>query len=294
MEEYKGGALLSPYDERDWHIDRCLDMPTGSDAVTLPKKFSVSYLPPIRNQEKTASCTAFAMAGILSCIYYKKFGEEVNYSTGFLYGNRLETGYKDEGQFMNDVISTTKKHGDIIAEFWDNNLEVPEAIDAFLEAYPKWKEYAHKLIKGYVRIRDKQEAKAFLVKYDIPLFVNTRVKKVHPLMNAEGYHALMCTGWLSNGYFKHQNSWGENNCPRPEIEFDDLAEVWGIIPNIDTEFTDITKDRWSYDSISLCAKYGIIAGYPDGTYQPEKTPTREEVAAIAARLIRLIEEKDKT
>lgn len=52
------------------------------------------------------------------------------------------------------------------------------------------------------------------------------------------------------------------------------------------EFTDITKDRWSYEDIKLVSDMGIMNGYPDGTFQPKGIVNREEMATIIARIIK--------
>lgn len=287
MTTNKGGVLLSPEDSRDWRIDRCLDIPAGGAAEGLPRTFSVSWLPPITDQGRQQTCTAHAMALILSCIYYKLYHEELIFSKGFIYGNRLETEYQGPGQIMRDVVKSVHKHGDIESRFWDNELEVPEAIEAFLSVYPELKDLAHKLVQGYVRIRDEDEAKAFLVRYDIPLFVCARMRYVNPLTRSDDYHALACTGWLRSGVFKHQNSWGKLDCPRPEIEYDNISEIYGVIPMEELKFPDIEPGRWSEEAIYNQVKKGTLKGFPDGTFRPTEPITREQAAVILERLDRL-------
>ena len=293
MTEYKNGALPSPPDERDWRVNRCMDLPAGNSLEeTLPKSFSISWTPEHRNQEKTSSCTAFALAGIFSCIWHQLFGEDIDFSTGYLYGNRLETLYTDKGQFMRAAIKGASIHGDVKACIWDNNLEVPDAIKVFTEAYPKLKDYAHKLMPGYVRIRTEREAKAYLYKYDLPLFISVPMNKINPLSLSDGLHAMMCTGWKHNTITKKficLNSWGTKHA-WPEIEFDDFEEVWGVIPMAKKTFTDVTDTRWSADAIQLAADDGIIAGYPDGSFDPEGTLTREQIAVIWLRMKRYCDE----
>ena len=49
-------------------------------------------------------------------------------------------------------------------------------------------------------------------------------------------------------------------------------------------FSDVEKDRWSYDEISALANSGILTGYPDGTFRPEKILDRGEMATILNRI----------
>lgn len=50
-------------------------------------------------------------------------------------------------------------------------------------------------------------------------------------------------------------------------------------------YKDISSSRWSYKSIETVTKAGLMSGYPDGTFQPEKSLTREEMASILHRLL---------
>ena len=50
---------------------------------------------------------------------------------------------------------------------------------------------------------------------------------------------------------------------------------------------DITG-HWAEQEIRRCIRLGLIKGYPDGTFAPEKPVTRAELAAVVDRLINLI------
>lgn len=57
----------------------------------------------------------------------------------------------------------------------------------------------------------------------------------------------------------------------------------GIAAAANNPFSDVPADSWAYDAVSTLAADGIIDGYPDGTYQGQKTMTRYEMAQIVAR-----------
>jgi len=48
----------------------------------------------------------------------------------------------------------------------------------------------------------------------------------------------------------------------------------------DADFSDVDADAWYADAVSWAADNGIVAGYPDGTFKPDQSLTREELATI--------------
>ena len=281
-----GGALPSPEDARDFRLSRCMDIPTGG--ANLPSSFSC-YIPErIRDQGQVNSCTAHAMATILSCISHKLYGEELSFSAGFLYGNRRETGYKGAGEIMRDVPKKAAKWGDVPDTVWENTSEAPDVIRAFEEAFPHVGALSQKLVAGYVRILTKEEAKAFMVRYGIPLFVNLRMNKIAPFLG-DGYHALACYRYGTTG-FSCVNSWGKNNTPYVTgKKFDDFEEVWGLIPNEETNFSDfpdLPDTHWAKKAIEGAVERGEMQGFPDGTFHPDEPLTRAQMAAILERMHR--------
>lgn len=55
-----------------------------------------------------------------------------------------------------------------------------------------------------------------------------------------------------------------------------------------SNFFDVTLTDWYFPSISIATEYGLIRGYGDNTFRPEKKITRQEVMSIMARVIRFI------
>lgn len=60
---------------------------------------------------------------------------------------------------------------------------------------------------------------------------------------------------------------------------------------IKVDFKDVDKNRWSKEDIDLVSKFEVMQGYEGGTFRPKENITREEVAAVAANLIRLFNNK---
>ena len=50
-------------------------------------------------------------------------------------------------------------------------------------------------------------------------------------------------------------------------------------------FSDVGTDDWFYEQVVGSIKYGWITGYPDGTFRPDNTISRAEVATIVNRML---------
>jgi hypothetical protein len=48
-------------------------------------------------------------------------------------------------------------------------------------------------------------------------------------------------------------------------------------------FTDVPTDFWSHKHIEYLAERQVVGGYPDGSYQPAATVTRDQMAVYIAR-----------
>jgi len=50
-------------------------------------------------------------------------------------------------------------------------------------------------------------------------------------------------------------------------------------------FGDLTWDLWAYGDIRACASAGLVNGYADGSYQPGRPVTRDQMAVYTARAL---------
>ncbi len=57
-----------------------------------------------------------------------------------------------------------------------------------------------------------------------------------------------------------------------------------ILGNV--SFTDVSEDSLYYKDVAKAVASGMISGYPDGTFKPEATITRQEAAAVLATMSR--------
>lgn len=56
------------------------------------------------------------------------------------------------------------------------------------------------------------------------------------------------------------------------------------VPN---DFSDLPSSHWAYDAVHWMDSNGIISGYPDNTFKPNKTVTRAEFAVIMVKALKL-------
>lgn len=52
-------------------------------------------------------------------------------------------------------------------------------------------------------------------------------------------------------------------------------------------FTDVAKDAWYYDAVSIAYEYGIVSGYGNGKFGPMDVITREQAMAMATRAMKI-------
>ena len=71
-----------------------------------------------------------------------------------------------------------------------------------------------------------------------------------------------------------------------------LTNMLGVteLPHVvNNPFADVNEDIYYSDAIAYCYEQGYIGGYPDGSYRPEATITRQEAAKIIAEALGLTE-----
>jgi N-acetylmuramoyl-L-alanine amidase len=80
-----------------------------------------------------------------------------------------------------------------------------------------------------------------------------------------------------NGVFKPDNS-----ITRAEF-IQILYNVFGNGENGDISFSDVSENEWYYECVKWGVASGLISGYTDNTFGPNKEISREEAAAILSR-----------
>lgn len=85
------------------------------------------------------------------------------------------------------------------------------------------------------------------------------------------------------------------NDPITRAEFAAIAVRFFEEKSVDYEmgsFIDIQGDEWYADAIQAAKEYGIVGGYPDGSFQPNDVIIRAEACSIVNRTLKRVPEKD--
>lgn len=84
------------------------------------------------------------------------------------------------------------------------------------------------------------------------------------------------------------------NNPITRAEFMKLANsVFGFTAEVDIDYIDVEEGQWFYDTVRRATAAGYIEGYGDKSLRPNNPITREEVATIIAKIMKLELEESK-
>ena len=65
-----------------------------------------------------------------------------------------------------------------------------------------------------------------------------------------------------------------------------IVMVLGLmLPVMASPFEDVPENHWAHDAVKQLAAYGLIEGFPDGTYKGQGPMTRYQMAIVVARLL---------
>ena len=62
-----------------------------------------------------------------------------------------------------------------------------------------------------------------------------------------------------------------------------LARLSGDTLTEQTSFSDVPAGQWYSAAVSWAAENGIVLGYPDGTFAPDKAVSREDAMTLLVR-----------
>ncbi|MFB3879936.1 MAG: S-layer homology domain-containing protein [Armatimonadota bacterium] len=58
-----------------------------------------------------------------------------------------------------------------------------------------------------------------------------------------------------------------------------------VVHLVPSRFRDVPFEHWAWTEIEACVQAGVVQGYPDGSYQPDRSVTRDQMAVYIARAL---------
>lgn len=229
------GAILSRKDVRDYKA-------VCTAVVDFPKEFELKMVR-IKNQGRIGSCVAHSISEVIEYFNSIQNNDTTEMSTGYIYGNRSTSTWKDSGMITRDALKAVKLYGDVPKEYFPYNIEVPKAI----EEYKKVSEELYKTsypyrISSYARLNNKNSVKQALMNNGpvimaMDWYDDIEVKQgilTTSKRNSAGGHCMVIYGWNEIGW-KVQNSWGklwgDNGCCIIPYNID-IREFWTVTDDI--------------------------------------------------------------
>lgn len=205
------GAIPSKVDIRDY-------IASVSEPIELPDEFELEMCE-VKNQGSVGSCVAYSISSVVE--YFNKLQEKkyVKMSTGFIYGNRIDSGYTGTGMYVSEALKNTVKYGDVPNTQFSYNIEVPDAIEKFMEVnFELAPEAIPNRFSSYFRLDSIEAIKVNLIQngpvvFAMPWYSDIYVSKdgimIHNTTDTRvsGNHCMVIYGWNEQGW-KIQNSWG--------------------------------------------------------------------------------------
>ena len=224
----------SPFDERDYNLASINESTLGSH---FPKEYD-GISSKILNQGAISSCVAHASATSLNIGEYIFNDIQLNFSPGFIYGNRGDNDYKGEGMYLRQALKQLNKSGCVLYEDFPYNLPYDDVEHLIFKKKNKLLEKAKKYaIKNYYRCYTERDIKDCIivrggVLITIPIYTNFGRDLHKPKKKTLiGYHSMIIIGWTEDDKWIVQNSWGKKwgYDGKLLMDFDyPVDEYWGI------------------------------------------------------------------
>ena len=240
----------------------------------LPEEFTLAKCK-TKNQGVVQSCVAHALASCVEFFHKTESKEYEQMSTGFIYGNRRNSWYKGEGMYISKALDSLKHYGTTKASDFNNNDEVPKAINEFEENYDTFASQAYQnRITGYFRLYDNDSIKATLYQGNPVVFALTcredmKIEDGKWIVNekskAIGGHCMYIYGWNKDGW-KVANSWsvGWGNAGNIIIPYGTrIEDVYGLQDTFNStkinesiKYYQDTLEKLRQEYLEIYSKYG--------------------------------------
>ena len=213
--QYKLSCKPDRQDRRDLYKNRRYN---ASYPPVLPTSYTLSYLPPIKDQGQTESCTSHSFAFFSECLLASRSNQYVKLSPFYVwYYGRLEEGtqLQDTGIQMRSIMDAGHTYGICEESFWPFGTDFTKEPDAIAQVNALFK------LPCYERCETLTDIKYALAIEHLPVCIGVEVMdtwydssvqengiiKYDPKSKVEGGHAVTGVGFTSD-YLMIANSWG--------------------------------------------------------------------------------------
>ena len=291
MRRFALGALPDPPDERDYQYALLVEPP-----VTLPNIFSMMpRMLPIRNQTSLGSCVSF---GSVAC---KEFYDQTDLSELWLYAEcKSRDGYPGEGTYPRMAMQVLLEAGVPEEKYLPYAPYYPLRNPAKPGATENAAQYR---ISAYAAVGTSLEGAKAAMYQQGPVAVTIKAYEsfvyrtprsgilVPPSGPNMGGHMMACVGWDDQrGLVATKNSWGTSwgdagYCWIPYDQWSTIVtSVWtmvDLLPPVVKPWSD-WPDGW-YAEAECVDNFGLMKGYPDGTFHPYENMRKRHVALVMYR-----------
>ncbi len=298
--KYRGGFIPSPKDDRDYKL---------SELISCSARLPEEYINPLVNeieivdQGSSLECVACSLAYLRYLTEYEQSNNRKRFSPSYIYANRSEDMYNGEGMIPREALKTLTNYGICHYADFSGFYDVGTAMRIYKSRSAELDAKAHPFrTSSYYAVEGENEIKTAVMNlggvmvgysvYDC-MYSPDEDGKIHFSVRTKDYgnHMLTIVGWNDYGWIC-LNSWGreygkDGICCVP-YEYP-ISEAWAIVDEVKERFFMMFKDienHWAKDDILAAVDAGIVNGYEDGTFKPDKPVTRAEAAAMIMRTLK--------
>lgn len=243
MKNFKAGVKLSPKDDRDFKISKLI-----AKSQELPTKFC-REIPFIKNQGEIGSCVAHSLDICKRSIEFEQMGKQKNFSVKYIYGNRDDSMYQDEGMIPREALKTLRNFGICEDYLFTGNSDYPTSKEEYLANKTVLDKNAVKYrISAFARLHSVKDIKEAL--YNIgPVTICIDIRESFDYVDStgilkvpnkdeysRGYHQVTLFGYddetqLFTGANSWGTFWGDNGKFYMPYDYP-IEEMWSITDNI--------------------------------------------------------------
>ena len=150
--------------------------------------------------------------------------------------------------------------------------------NAFLSGYPDG---------SFLADKNMTRAEVAQMFYSLLLDKNVTITKTFSDVEDDAWYAKAVNTMASLGMLEgYPDGTFRPDAPITRAEFAAIALAFAYDPaSASCSYTDVSANAWYYTYVAQATTYGWIGGYPDGSFRPNNSITRAEVAVIVNNML---------